>query len=129
MTTGLKKADKKKILIAEDDQGISNALSQLLEMAGYVTDPIIDGQKVVAHVEKTLPDLLLLDVSMRGADGRDICTQLKQNEQVKHIPIIMISAHSDVQKMAKEAGADDFVAKPFNISDLLHKIEKHLIKK
>ncbi len=120
---------RKKILIGEDDKSISKALSQLLQNAHYATDQIIDGLKIILRVEKTLPDLLLLDVSMPGTDGRDICIELKKNNLVRHIPIIMMSAHADIQKMAIGAGADDFLAKPFNISDLLFKIEKCLVKK
>ncbi len=127
MSTLRKKTNKKTILVAENDEAISKAISQLLENARYVADPIIDGLKIISRVKKTLPALLLLDVSMPGVDGYDICKQLKENERVRHIPIIMMSANKDIKKMAKEAGANDFVAKPFDIFDLLHKIKKHVV--
>jgi len=58
--------------------------------------------------------------------GRDICKQLKSQASTKHIPIIMISARQDTEKIAEEAGADDFVAKPFDIFKLLEKIEQYV---
>jgi CheY-like chemotaxis protein len=73
-----------------------------------------------------LPDLLLLDIWMSGIDGRDICKELKQKENTKKIPIVLISASREIERSALEAGADDFLAKPFEIDDLLEKIEKHL---
>jgi DNA-binding response OmpR family regulator len=64
----------------------------------------------------------LLDVLLSGKDGRTIARQLKSQEDTKHIPIIMFSAHPSAEQTAREAGADDFIAKPFEIDDLLEKI-------
>jgi DNA-binding response OmpR family regulator len=63
---------------------------------------------------------------MSGFDGRDICRELKQRKNTRGIPIIMISASRDIERSAYEAGADDFLAKPFEIDDLLGKIRKLL---
>jgi CheY-like chemotaxis protein len=60
---------------------------------------------------------------MSGEDGRDICKKLKQDPLTKNIPVIMISASRDIKESAMEAGADDFLAKPFEMDDLLKKIE------
>ncbi len=72
------------------------------------------------------PDLLLLDIWMSGWNGRDICMHLKQQEATKSLPVILFSANKDTAKIAKEAGADDFVTKPFNMNELLEKIARHL---
>lgn len=63
---------------------------------------------------------------MSGEDGREICKILKEQTTTKKIPIIMISASKDADAMAKKAGADDFIAKPFDIEEILSKIKKHL---
>jgi len=73
-----------------------------------------------------LPDLILLDVLLSGKDGREIVKQLKSQEETKSIPIIMFSAHPSAEKTAREAGADDFVAKPFHIDFLLAVVAKYL---
>ncbi len=117
----------KKILIADDDPGILDALKIMLEEMGYIVETTTDGE-TVKKVYTHLPDLILLDIWMSGMDGRDICKKLKSQEKTKNIPIIMVSANRDTEKIAKEAGADDFVAKPFEMDDLLDMISKYTSK-
>lgn len=116
---------KKHILVADDDHAIGDALQAMLEDTGYCVTTTTDG-KNVEQLQKNFPDLILLDIWMSGMDGREICKRFKSQITTKHIPIIMISANTNGEKIAKEAGANDFVAKPFEINDLLAKIEKHL---
>ncbi len=111
----------KKIMIADDDPGIVDAIEMLLEFEGYYVTSTVDGATVL-DMKDELPDLLLLDIWMSGEDGRDICKKLKQVESTKNIPVIMISASRDIKESAMAAGADDFLAKPFEMSDLLDKI-------
>ncbi|MDN3583372.1 response regulator transcription factor [Mucilaginibacter flavus] len=111
----------KKIMIADDDPGIVDAVEMLLEFEGYEVTSTVDGTTVL-DMKEELPDLLLLDIWMSGEDGRDICKKLKQLELTKNIPVIMISASRDVKDSALAAGADDFLAKPFEMDDLLKKI-------
>ena len=111
----------KKILVADDDPAILDAIKMILELEGYVVDTTIDG-KTIYKMEKDYPDVLLLDIWMSGQDGRTICRYLKKNLLTKHIPIILISASRDIRQSAKEAGADDFLAKPFEMNELLQKV-------
>jgi DNA-binding response OmpR family regulator len=113
----------KKIMIADDDPGIVDAVGMLLEFEGYHVSATVDGATVL-DMQEELPDLLLLDIWMSGEDGRDICRQLKATHSTKNIPIIMISASRDIAGSAMQAGADDFLAKPFEMDVLLSKIEK-----
>ena len=69
-----------------------------------------------------LPDILLLDIWMSGIDGRDICKQLKATAHTNKLPILLISASKDIERSAIESGANDFLAKPFELEDLLSKI-------
>ncbi|MEO6508980.1 MAG: response regulator transcription factor [Patescibacteria group bacterium] len=116
---------KKRILVADDDPAIVDSIKYMLEDEGYEVETTVDGETVGKMFEDQ-PDLLLLDIWMSGQDGRDICRALKAQETTKHIPIIMISANKDTEKIAKEAGANDFVGKPFDIEDLLNKIKQQL---
>ena len=109
-------------MIADDDPGIVDAIEMLLEFEGYEVLSTVDGNRVL-DMKENLPDLLLLDIWMSGEDGRDICKKLKQEPLTKNIPIIMVSASHDIKESAIEAGADDFLAKPFEMNDLLKKIE------
>jgi DNA-binding response OmpR family regulator len=115
----------KKIMIADDDPGIVDAVEIILDFEGYQVSSTVNGATILA-MQNEYPDLLLLDIWMSGFDGRDICRVLKQKQDTRGIPIIMISASRDIERSAYEAGADDFLAKPFEIDDLLGKIKKHL---
>jgi DNA-binding response OmpR family regulator len=116
---------KKKILIAEDDAGILEAMQIMLEDAGYEVMTTEDGT-TVQNMTDDLPDILLLDIWMSGIDGTVICRQWKSQDSTKHIPIILCSANRDTQRLAKACGADDFIAKPFEMTDFLNKVKKHL---
>jgi CheY-like chemotaxis protein len=113
----------KKIMIADDDPGIVDAVEMLLEFEGYEVTSTVDGTTVL-DMKEELPDLLLLDIWMSGEDGRDICKKLKETELTKDIPVIMISASRDIRESAIAAGADDFLAKPFEMDELLRKIAR-----
>lgn len=114
----------KKILIAEDDEGILDAMKLMLELEGYEVKATRDG-KTLYDLKEELPDLLLLDIWMSGMNGRDICKHLKSQEQTKRMPIILMSASKDTEKTAWEAGADDFLAKPFEIDELVAMVAKY----
>ncbi|MFD2871020.1 response regulator transcription factor [Mucilaginibacter ximonensis] len=113
----------KKIMIADDDPGIVDAIEMLLEFEGYQVTSTVDGADVL-DLTDDLPDLLLLDIWMSGEDGRDICKKIKKIDTMKNIPVIMISASRDIRESAMAAGADDFLAKPFEMNELLAKIKK-----
>lgn len=115
----------RRILIADDDKDIVAVLTMMLEDAGYEVAATANGQ-TAQKVCSYLPDLLLLDILMAGVDGRDICRHLKSQQLTKHIPIIMVSANQDTDKIARQAGADDFIAKPFDMENLLAKIKLYI---
>lgn len=117
--------EKRKILIVDDDDAILDALQLLLEDNGFEAQVCNDGHKVMSWDEE-LPDLILLDIWMSGVNGKDVCMCLKKQAETKDIPVIMISANRDTQQIAYEAGADDFLPKPFGVEDLLNKINKYL---
>jgi len=122
----LSRMDKvKKILIADDDPGILDAIGIMLEFEGYEVQSASNSAALLS-MENGLPDLLLLDIWMSGTDGRDVCRYLKQKESTRKIPIVMISASKDIENSAREVGADDFLAKPFEMDSLLEKIGKYM---
>ena len=116
---------RKRILVAEDDPGLGEILHEMLSDAGYEVEIQSDGH-AVQHMAEPFPDLLFLDIRLSGSDGRTICRQLKSQEATHRLPIIMLSAHKDTRQLAREAGADDFLAKPFEMADLLALAAKHV---
>ncbi len=113
----------KRIMIADDNAGIVEAVKLMLEDEGYAVDTTFSGTEV-KNLHGELPAVLVLDIWMAGEDGRDICKYLKGQETTKHLPIILFSAHKDLPQIAQEVGADDFLSKPFDIDELLNKVEK-----
>jgi DNA-binding response OmpR family regulator len=115
---------RRKIFIIEDDESIQTMLKLLFEKAGYEIEISPDGQSV--YQERDWPDLFLLDKQLTGYDGLDICRYLKSKEQTRKIPVIMLSATPGVEVLALEAGADDFLEKPFTSSALIAKVARYL---
>lgn len=113
----------KKIFIADDDYAIVDATSLMLQAMGYDVSSTLNGATVPVALQSK-PDLLLLDIWMSGIDGRDICRQLKADPETVNIPVLMISASRDIRESALISGANDFLAKPFEMNELIDKIEK-----
>ena len=112
-------------MIADDDKAIVDAVQAMLEFGGYEVSFTYNGATIL-DMQENFPDLILLDIWMSGTDGRDVCKALKQISATRTIPVIMISASPDLEISAKDAGADDFLEKPFDMDDLLGKIDVHL---
>jgi len=117
---------KHKIVIADDDLAILDAMKMMLELYGFEVETVSDGM-VISKLLSHQPKLLLLDVYMSGLDGRDICRAIKKTAATKDIPVIMISASSNMKDALKDSGADDYLPKPFDIEELLHKLNKYLL--
>ncbi|MEP7280153.1 MAG: response regulator [Bacteroidota bacterium] len=113
----------KKVMVADDDPAMLDAMRMMLEFEGYEVSTSADCASIL-KMEAVLPDLVLLDIRLSGIDGRDICRRLKQHEKTNKIPVVLVSASKDIEHSAREAGADDFIAKPFEMNELLQKIEK-----
>jgi DNA-binding response OmpR family regulator len=114
-----------KILIIDDDLGILDAIKAILEFSGHQVQIIDKPIEIVKQTYEYLPDLILLDLLLSGKDGRMIAKQLKGDFKTGKIPIIMLSAHPTAASAAKEAGADGFLAKPFDMNVLISLVEKH----
>ena len=115
---------KKKIMIVDDDEGILDALTMMLQYKGYEVSTCANGSTILAMTQ-AFPDLVLLDIWMSGTDGRNVCKQLKETPLTKSIPVILISAGKDIEASAIASGADGFLAKPFEMEELIDTIEKH----
>jgi len=115
----------KRILVADDDAAIVDCLQIILEDANYIVETSTNGD-TIPKVKRFRPDLILLDVWMSGEDGRNICKFLKSQEQTKNIPIIMISATSYIEESTRKAGAEDFIPKPFQMHELLDRVERYI---
>lgn len=113
---------KKKVVIVEDDESISDILRIILEREGYLSVNCRDGNEIFNGTVE-IPDLYMIDRQLSGADGLDICKFLKQQEATSDIPIIVLSATPGIERIAKNAGANAFIEKPFSKKTLVETIE------
>lgn len=118
--------EARKIFIADDDSDILSILELMLQTKGYQVAVSSTGQEVFSYRDDELPDLVLLDIWMSGIDGRDICAQLKNTPLTRHIPVLLISANSNIEAIAQEYCADGFIAKPFDMDELLDRVQEML---
>ena len=110
---------EKKVLVVDDDQGILEAFKAMLESEGYLVEQSATGKELKTLNKSNMPDVILLDVLLSGEDGREICKRLKKNPVTKHIPVVMLSAAPEMKLSVITAGADAFLAKPFDMNKLL----------
>jgi len=115
-----------KILVVDDDVDILSVMEILLSMKGFDVEVTSKGENTFPKIESFKPDLILLDVLISGHDGRVICKQLKSNKSTSHIPVIMFSAHPGAAATISDYGADDFIAKPFDVNNLMQKVNNQL---
>lgn len=116
----------KKILVVDDEIDILEPLSLILSSSNFQVETVSEGNKILSTVSKFKPDIILLDVLISGTDGREVCKELKKVKSTKDIPVLIISAHPGANKNAEESGADGFIAKPFDMEQLLTAINKAL---
>lgn len=110
-----------KVLVVDDDPAILDALGLILEDEGYEVS-MAPGGNIVLITERERPDIVLLDIRLSGQDGRDVCRALKATPATARVPILMISANQHGAAYAQQAGADDYLAKPFELDAILAKV-------
>jgi DNA-binding response OmpR family regulator len=115
-----------KILVVDDDDDILTVVQILLRMNNFTVRALSKWEDISNAVETFSPDLILLDVALRGADGREICKQLKKSNETSHIPVILFSAHYDLVNNIHECMANGLITKPFESAYLLETIRKNI---
>lgn len=120
--------DKPNILVVDDTSESLELLVRVLTEAGYQARPADSGELAMAAVAANLPDLILLDIRMKGISGLEVCQRLKAREETRRIPIILISAFAEVKEWVEglQRGAVDYICKPFQIEELLARVKTHL---
>ncbi len=117
--------EKSRLLLIEDEEDIASLIKLQAELAGYKLHVEVDGVNGLRAIERERPDLVVLDLMLPGQSGLDVCRKMKGNPDLKHIPIIIISARSEELDvvLGLELGADDYVTKPFSPKVLFSRIK------
>ncbi len=123
-----RQANRANILIVDDNRTNLRILVEILTVEGYKARPATSGQLALAAAQADPPDLILLDIVMPDMDGYEVCHHLKEHPCTRHIPIIFISALNEVFDKVKafSAGGVDYITKPFQVEEVLVRVETHL---
>lgn len=111
------------ILVVDDNQDLCEMMETVLQLEGYDIVAITNPLQIDEILAKKHPRVIISDMLMSGVDGRQVCRNLKADETTRGIKVMMVSAHPDAEVKSREAGADDFLAKPFGIDDFLEKVK------
>ncbi|ASZ10754.1 response regulator [Chitinophaga pendula] len=114
----------KKIILVEDDAAIRDVFSMALDPEKYEVLTYERGDSLLAG-QTEVPDLFVLDKSIAGSNGLDICRFIKKSQQYHLVPVVILSASPDIVTSARQAGADDTITKPFTLKTLRTVIEKY----
>src|SRR5664280_724118 len=125
VTIGQKPAS---ILIVDDVAANLQVLTKMLDDQGYLTRPVTSGKMALLAAQNDPPDLVLLDITMPGMDGYEVCASMKANEKLRDIPVIFISAlHETLDKVKGfSVGGLDYVTKPFQFEEVHARVATHL---
>src|SRR5262245_5092032 len=112
-----------KILVVDDERAVRESLRRALELEGYQVDLAEDGESALERVAGTMaPDAMILDVLMPGIDGLEVCRRLRAEDRT--LPVLMLTARTEVDSRVAglDAGADDYLPKPFALAELLARL-------
>ena len=116
---------QKKILVVEDEEDIQELINYNLTKENYQVQCVESGELGLKETRRIMPDLLVLDLMLPGMNGLEVCRQLKNDANINHIPIIMVTAKGEESDIVigLELGADDYVTKPFSIKVFLSRVK------
>jgi two-component system response regulator MprA len=111
-----------RILVAEDDRAVRESLVRALQLEGYTVASAHNGAEALEAVRQSQPDVILLDVSMPAVDGLTVCRVLRA--EGNHVPVLMLTARTETSDRVAglDAGADDYLAKPYDLDELLARL-------
>lgn len=118
----------KTVLIVEDNELNMKLFNDLLEAHGYKTVKTREGSKALDLARETMPDLILMDIQLPEVSGLDVTRWLKQDDGLKHIPVIAVTAFAmkgDEDKI-REGGCEDYISKPISVSEFIGVVRKYL---
>jgi len=119
-----------KIFVIDDDKNLLQVMKSLLHLRGFNVSTFRNWEIAYKLMKLFKPQLILLDVFLKGIDGLEVCQRLKASPFTKHIPIILCSGYPQIaERGIREYGAADFIAKPFELDDLINKMHSVLSKR
>ena len=120
--------DEVKILVADDDVHAREIVSSAVHALDYNVITASDGDEAIAKCKIEMPDFAILDMTMPGCSGVEVCAWIKAQQEGKHVPVLILTANHEIEHkvLALESGADDYVTKPFHFEELKARINAFL---
>ena len=118
---------RNRILVVEDEESLLKLESILLSSKGYSVTGVMDGRSALEEVKANKPDLVILDIMLPEIDGFEVCRQIKEDPDIRHIPVLILTAKKNNQDMARgqQVGCDAYITKPFKsarVLDMVHEL-------
>jgi len=115
------------ILVLDDSPAIVDSLELMMELEGLSVSKFYKGSDMLDALNvKEKPHVILMDMWLSGEDGRDICRHIRGDEQLRDIPVVIMSASRGLGQSALDAGANDFIAKPFDMEDVIERLRVYI---
>jgi DNA-binding response OmpR family regulator len=116
----------KNVLVIEDEPIIAEMISIILEIQGLNVISLSDTGRARDKLHNKEINLVMLDLNLSGEGGQEFCEYIKGQNDLKHIPVILVSANIDVDQIKEQCGADDIIHKPFNIDHFMEKVSHYV---
>ena len=113
------------ILIVEDDPQVARLIALVLRRAGKQCEIVADGQSALQKAKELKPSMIFADLTIKGMSGEQLCTALKSADETRAIPYVVLSGDRDLAAKARQCGADDYMGKPFEFTDLIRLVDKY----
>lgn len=114
---------RRTVLVVEDDEAVSSLLVALLEDRGYSAVPALDGRSAIDLARRLVPDLITLDLALPGTDGHEVLASLKAHPSTRDIPVVVISAFTQILPAGDRKKLAYLLGKPFDVSEVLEVVQ------
>lgn len=116
----------KNVLVIEDEPIIAEMISIILEIQGLNVISLSDTGRARDKLLNKEINLVMLDLNLHGEGGQEFCGYIKGQDDLKHIPVILVSANLDIEQIKEQCGADDIIRKPFNVDHFMEKVSHYV---
>jgi len=113
------------ILVVEDDPQVARLVALVLQRNGRDCQIVADGTTALTRAKEIRPQLIFSDLTIKGMNGAALCSALKQHDETRSIPYVVLSGDRDIAEKARQCGADDYLVKPFDFPELIRLVEKY----
>lgn len=119
--------DSAQIIVLDDSPAIVDSIEMMMELEGLSVSKFYKGSDMLTALNTNeKPNVILMDMWLSGEDGRDICRHIRSDEHLRDIPVVIMSASRGLEQSALDAGADAFIAKPFDMEDMIDRVRSYI---